>query len=59
MKLSQVLSQINQVERSKFVSCLDRKTIVSAYKARRNPNFSAKILTKGGLFKADLIAKKI
>ncbi len=35
------------------------KTILTAYKSRRNPNFSAKLLTKGGLLKADLIAKTI
>lgn len=35
------------------------KKILEAYKARRNPNFSAKLLTKGGLLKADLIAKRI
>ncbi|KFZ32118.1 hypothetical protein IDSA_05475 [Pseudidiomarina salinarum] len=35
------------------------KKILEAYKARRRPNFSAKLLTKGGLLKADLIAKNI
>lgn len=35
------------------------KKILEAYKSRRNPNFSAKLLTKGGLLKADLIAKRI
>lgn len=35
------------------------KKIYEAFKARRNPNFSAKLLTKGGLLKADLIAKRI
>ncbi|CAA0096454.1 Uncharacterised protein [BD1-7 clade bacterium] len=35
------------------------KSILTAYKARRNPKFSAKLLTKGGLLKADLIAKSI
>jgi hypothetical protein len=35
------------------------KKIVDAYKGKRNPNFSAKLLTKGGLLKSDLIAKKI
>lgn len=35
------------------------KKILEAFKARRNPNFSAKLLTKGGLLKADLIAKRI
>jgi len=35
------------------------KKIVDAYKARRNPKFTAKLLTKGGLLKADLIAKSI
>ncbi|ABC29812.1 hypothetical protein HCH_03046 [Hahella chejuensis KCTC 2396] len=35
------------------------KKIVEAYKARRNPKFTAKLLTKGGLLKADLIAKSI
>ena len=35
------------------------KAIVSAYKTRRTPKFSAKLLTKGGLLKADLIAKTI
>ncbi|WED26270.1 hypothetical protein L3V77_14850 [Vibrio sp. DW001] len=33
--------------------------ILAAYKQRRNPNFSAKLLTKGGLLKADLISKSI
>ncbi|GLX77008.1 hypothetical protein tinsulaeT_03480 [Thalassotalea insulae] len=35
------------------------KQIYDAYKARRNPKFSAKLLTKGGLLKAELIAKNI
>lgn len=35
------------------------KMIYDAYKARRNPKFSAKLLTKGGLLKAELIAKNI
>ena len=35
------------------------KRILDAYKARRNPKFSAKLFTKGGLLKADLIAKNI
>lgn len=35
------------------------KSILTAYKARRNPKFSEKLLTKGGLLKADLIAKTI
>ncbi|WP_417657412.1 hypothetical protein [Pseudidiomarina aestuarii] len=35
------------------------KKIYEAFKSRRNPNFSAKLLTKGGLLKADLIAKRI
>ncbi|MBR9866858.1 MAG: hypothetical protein GYB20_04265 [Oceanospirillales bacterium] len=35
------------------------KAIVTAYKAKRHPNFSEKLLTKGGLLKADLIAKTI
>ena len=33
--------------------------ILAAYKSRRNPKFSEKLLTKGGLLKADLIAKTI
>lgn len=33
--------------------------ILNAYNARRNPKFSAKLLTKGGLLKTDLIAKTI
>lgn len=33
--------------------------ILSAFKQRRNPNFSPKLLTKGGLLKADLISKSI
>lgn len=33
--------------------------ILVAYKQRRNPNFSPKLLTKGGLLKADLISKSI
>jgi len=33
------------------------KKILTAYKARRHPNFSEKLFTKGGLLKADLIAK--
>ncbi|MGF1736799.1 hypothetical protein [Photobacterium satsumensis] len=33
--------------------------ILTAYKQRRNPNFSPKLLTKGGLLKADLISKSI
>ena len=35
------------------------KLILDAYKARRNPKFSAKLFTKGGLLKAELIAKNI
>jgi len=35
------------------------KSILTAYKSRRNPKFSEKLLTKGGLLKADLIAKMI
>ncbi|MCW8109191.1 hypothetical protein OPS25_11845 [Alteromonas ponticola] len=35
------------------------KLILDAYKSRRNPKFSAKLFTKGGLLKADLIAKNI
>ncbi|RTE87193.1 MULTISPECIES: hypothetical protein [Gammaproteobacteria] len=35
------------------------KKILDAYKARRNPKFSAKLFTKGGLLKANLIAKNI
>jgi len=35
------------------------KKILVAYKARRHPKFSAKLLTKGGLLKAELIAKTI
>lgn len=33
--------------------------ILAAFKQRRNPNFSPKLLTKGGLLKADLISKSI
>ncbi|WP_027848757.1 hypothetical protein [Marinospirillum minutulum] len=35
------------------------KKIFEAYNSKRNPKFSAKLLTKGGLLKADLIAKNI
>ncbi len=35
------------------------KKILDAYKTRRNPKFSANLLSKGGLLKADLIAKTI
>ncbi|WP_394239848.1 hypothetical protein [Vibrio astriarenae] len=35
------------------------KKILSAYKSKRTPQFSPKLLTKGGLLKADLIAKSI
>ncbi|BDX03148.1 hypothetical protein MACH16_18960 [Marinomonas pontica] len=35
------------------------KQILDAFKSRRNPNFSAKLFTKGGLLKADLIAKNV
>lgn len=35
------------------------KKIYDAFKARRSPKFSAKLFTKGGLLKADLIAKNI
>ncbi|KIO38185.1 hypothetical protein [Shewanella sp. cp20] len=35
------------------------KMIYDAYRSRRNPKFSAKLLTKGGLLKAELIAKNI
>lgn len=33
--------------------------ILNAFKARRNPKFSPKLFTKGGLLKANLIAKNI
>ncbi|OED57517.1 hypothetical protein BEI46_01740 [Aliivibrio fischeri] len=33
--------------------------ILTAFKQRRHPNFSPKLLTKGGLLKADLISKSI
>lgn len=35
------------------------KQIYYAFKAKRRPNFSARLLTKGGLLKAELIAKSI
>ncbi len=35
------------------------KLIYDAFKARRHPKFSARLLTKGGLLKAELIAKNI
>ncbi|SEA95951.1 hypothetical protein [Alkalimonas amylolytica] len=35
------------------------KQIYDAYRSKRKPNFSARLLTKGGLLKADLIAKSI
>ncbi|MFT5984234.1 MAG: hypothetical protein ACI9RM_002696, partial [Ulvibacter sp.] len=35
------------------------KLILDAFNSRRNPNFSAKLFTKGGLLKAGLIAKNI
>ncbi len=35
------------------------KLILDAYKSKRNPKFSVKLLTKGGLLKAELIAKTI
>ena len=35
------------------------KLILDAFRARRRPNFSSKLLTKGGLLKAKLIAKNI
>lgn len=35
------------------------KKILEAYKSKRTPKFSAKLFTKGGLLKADLIAKNI
>jgi hypothetical protein len=35
------------------------KLILEAFKSKRNPKFSAKLLTKGGLLKAELIAKTI
>ena len=35
------------------------KMILDAFKARRNPKFSGKLFTKGGLLKAELIAKNI
>lgn len=35
------------------------KMILDAFKARRNPKFSPKLLTKGGLLRAELIAKNI
>ncbi|WP_232312722.1 hypothetical protein [Enterovibrio coralii] len=44
------------------ISLLEAKglqKILSAYKSRRNPHFSPRLLTKGGLLKADLISKSI
>jgi hypothetical protein len=35
------------------------KQILDAYKSKRNPKFTAKLFSKGGLLKADLIAKNI
>lgn len=35
------------------------KQILDVYKSRRNPKFTAKLFTKGGLLKSDLIAKNI
>lgn len=35
------------------------KQILDAFNARRNPKFSAKLFTKGGLLKSELIAKNI
>jgi hypothetical protein len=35
------------------------KLIYDAYKGKRNPNFSPRLFTKGGLLKAQLIAKNI
>ena len=35
------------------------KLILDGFKSKRNPKFSAKLLTKGGLLKAELIAKTI
>ena len=35
------------------------KLIYDTFKSKRNPNFNAKLLTKGGLLKTDLIAKNI
>ncbi len=35
------------------------KNILTAFNSKRKPNFPAKLLTKGGLLKADLIAKAI
>lgn len=35
------------------------KLIYDTYKTKRKPNFSAKLLTKGGLLKAELIAKNL
>lgn len=35
------------------------KLILDAFKSKRNPKFSAKLLTKGGLLKAERIAKTI
>lgn len=35
------------------------RKILSAYQAKKKPNFSVRLLTKGGLLKADLIAKTL
>ena len=35
------------------------KLILDAFKSKRNPKFSPKLLTKGGLLKAELIAKNL
>ncbi|PCC10331.1 hypothetical protein [Pseudoalteromonas sp. JB197] len=35
------------------------KLILDAYKSKRNPSFAPKLLTKGGLLKAELIAKNL
>lgn len=71
MKLSHVLSTLNQIEKSvesakmetevniSLLTAEGLKQIHDAYKAKRRPNFSARLLTKGGLLKAELIAKSI
>ena len=46
MKLSQVLSQINQVERSKFVSCLDK---IRSEAIKTDPTLEQRLTTEGQL----------
>jgi len=61
-KFSQDFIESAEMDTDINISLLEAEglmNILAAYKSRRSPKFSAKLLTKGGLLKSDLIAKTI